>query len=388
MERKLQQPQSFIALESLGGLLIIAASLVALTLANTGLQQGYFELLETPLYFGIHHWHLKKTLLLWINDGLMALFFLLIGLELKREVLEGQLSQISQIILPGVAALGGIILPALIYAYFNQNNPMHLKGWSIPTATDIAFALSMLTLFGSRVPAGLKIFLMTVAVFDDISGIMIIAVFYTQDLSWSALGLALIGGIVLWGLNKRNVTRIGIYLLVGCYLWICVLKSGVHATLSGFLLAMAIPNCAEGSGSTPLRRLETGLHGWVTYCILPLFALANAGISFKGITGSDLLNPLTLGIAVGLFVGKQVGIFSFTWLLIKCRLAKLPPQVSWGHIYGAALLCGIGFTMSLFMSTLAFEHYPETIILSRLGIFCGTLVSALVGLCVLRWVLR
>lgn len=373
---------SFLKLEAMGGILIIAASIVALLLANSPYQQHYFQFLQSHLTVGLEPWVFKKPFLLWINDGLMALFFLLIGLELKREVVEGQLSQLSQILLPAVAALGGIIVPALIYIAFNWHDPISIRGWAIPTATDIAFALSILSLLGSRVPQGLKIFLMTVTIFDDISAIIIIALFYAGDLSGKALLGALILLVLLILLNRAKVQSTLPYLFLGLLLWICVLNSGVHATLAGFILALTIP-----MQKAPYR-LESRLHGWVTYGILPLFAFANAGISFLGITQADVFSPLTLGIALGLLLGKQAGIFSFTWCLVTCKMGALPDNVHWGHIYGVALLCGIGFTMSLFISTLAFEFHPASMMSSRLGIFCGTAISALLGYFVLRRVLR
>lgn len=380
---------SYIKHESLGGILIIFASIVALILANSSLSPFYFDSLQAIFSVGLNEWRLQKPLLLWVNDGLMALFFLLIGLELKREVVEGQLSHIPQIVLPAVAALGGIIAPALIYSFFTRHDAIALHGWAIPTATDIAFALSMLSLLGSRIPKGLKIFLMTVAIFDDIAAIVIIAIFYSANLSSVALFYAALAILVLIILNKMNVKINSPYLLCGFILWVCVLKSGVHATLAGFILALTIPAKSRRKNPSPAsRQLEKGLHNWVTYGILPLFALANAGISFEGLTVSSALNPMTLGIALGLFMGKQMGIFSFTWILVKLGWAKLPHHVHWIHLYGAALLCGIGFTMSLFISTLAFAHQPDYIILSRLGIFCGTVISAISGLLVLRFALR
>lgn len=379
---------AFLKWEALGGVILIIASVLALCLANSPWRQIYFDFFDTTFFIGFNGWSLDKPLLLWINDGLMAIFFLLIGVELKREVVEGQLSHPSQIILPGVAALGGILVPALIYSYFNQDNPMTLRGWAIPTATDIAFALCMLSLLGRRVPQGLKIFLMSVTIFDDISAIVLIALFYTTHLSWLALMSALMAIVLLVLLNRMRIGALSVYGVVGFFLWACVLKSGVHATLAGFILALTIPTKTPSSEDSPSHRLELQLLPWVTYGILPLFAFGNAGLYFPGISVADWMNPLTLGIAFGLVLGKPLGIFSFSWILVKCGWASLPDQVRWGHILGIAILCGIGFTMSLFLSTLAFEGQPANMLLSRLGIFGGTMISALIGWIVLWWVLR
>lgn len=377
----MQMLTRFIRSESFGGILLMLMSVIALILANTSLKVWYADFIQTPLYIGTDAWRLSKPLLLWINDGLMAIFFLYIGLEVKREIRVGQLSKIHQVVLPLVAALGGIIIPAVIYTFFNHQNASIMQGWAIPTATDIAFALGILALLGDRVPLSLKIFLMAVAIFDDLAAIVIIAVFYTSDLSMLSLGLASIAIAALVFCNVINVKNLSIYGFIGLLLWVCVLKSGVHATLAGVVLALAIP-------LTMARKLENALHGWVTYFILPVFAFANAGIYFGDMRVNDFLSPLTLGIALGLFLGKQVGIFGFAFLLIKTKFAQLPENTDWLQLYGVAILCGIGFTMSLFISTLAFNDESMHIIHSRLGIFIGTLFSAVLGYIILRFARR
>jgi NhaA family Na+:H+ antiporter len=374
---------NFIRAESFGGLLLIFASVAALLLANSPLSQQYDAFINWPFEIQINQWGLSKPLLLWINDGLMAVFFLYIGLEIKREILEGQLSKISQILLPGVAALGGILFPALIYALFNHGNSETMKGWAIPTATDIAFALGVLALLGKRIPASLKLFLMAIAIFDDFVAILIIAIFYTTQLSLISLSLASCAIIALVIFNRWNVSKISVYCFIGLLLWFFVLKSGVHATLAGVVLAFTIPLNSPDQQTSLLKDLEKALHGWVSYFILPLFAFANAGIHFDNIIFNDFLSPLTLGITLGLFFGKQLGIFIPSFLLIKMQMATLPDNTNWRHIYGTSLLCGIGFTMSLFISTLAFEN-EMYIVNSRLGIFIGTLSSAFLGFLILR----
>jgi NhaA family Na+:H+ antiporter len=332
-----------------------------------------------------------KTLLIWINDLLMAIFFLLVGLEIKREIVVGELSDPSRVALPAVAAVGGMLVPAAIYAWFNWYDPVGIRGWAIPSATDIAFALGVLSLFGARVPLGLKVFLMTLAVLDDLGAIVVIALFYTSDLSLEALLLASIAIAALAGLNRSGVRRIAPYVLVGTVLWACVLKSGVHATLAGVVTAMFVPTAAahDGDEPPPASRLEHSLHPWVAFGILPLFAFANAGVDFEGLSVDDLLDPIPLGILLGLFVGKQAGVFAFAWIAVKSGLARLPAGVTFGQVYGAAILCGIGFTMSLFVGMLAFENTAagEVIVTDRLGILAGTFLSAIVGAAVLHLVL-
>jgi NhaA family Na+:H+ antiporter len=326
---------------------------------------------------------LDKPLILWINDGLMAIFFLLVGLEIKREVLEGELSSPAKAMLPGIAALGGMAVPALVYCLFAQAEPGALQGWAIPAATDIAFALGVLALLGNRVPGSLRVFLLALAIMDDLGAIVIIAVFYSHGLVPMALGLAAASAVGLWLLNRAGVRSLTPYLLLGLVLWVCVLKSGIHATLAGVVLAFAIPlrvKDADGKRSedAPLYCLEHALHPWVAFLIMPVFALANAGVPLDGITPASLLEPVPLGIALGLFVGKQVGVFLAVWIAVHIGVVERPARASWGQVYGVAVLTGIGFTMSLFIGTLAFAD-PQHAVAVRLGVLTGSLASALVG---------
>ncbi|MCF6178600.1 MAG: Na+/H+ antiporter NhaA [Geopsychrobacter sp.] len=382
----LQPLRDFLKLESASGLLLIGAMVLALISANTPLSGLYGSFLDTHVAVHVGALVIAKPLLLWINDGLMAIFFLLVGLEVKREVLEGELSRLPQVALPGIAALGGMVVPALIYVWLNWADPVALKGWAIPTATDIAFALGVMALLGERVPHALKLFLLTLAILDDLAAIVIIALFYTSQLSMISLLLAAAAIVALVLMNYFGVTRIAAYMLVGVFLWICVLKSGIHATLAGVVLAFAIPlRAKDHHGQSPLRHLEHSLHPWVAFAILPIFAFANAGISFVGMTLSALLSPLPLGIAAGLFLGKPLGIFGFSWIGVKLKIASLPHGISWRQFHGMATLCGIGFTMSLFVSSLALEDVsPEIITAARLGILTGSILSALSGYFLLR----
>ena len=380
--------KNFLRLESSAGVLLVIATVAALLIANSPLRSLYEGLLEVPLVIALGDLVVGKPLLLWINDGLMALFFFLIGLEVKREILEGQLSSRDQLLLPALGALGGFVVPAAIYAAFNWGNPATIDGWAIPAATDIAFALGVLMLLGDRVPIGLKMFLTSIAIFDDIAAIIIIALFYTQDLSLFALlaGLAGIGTLVV--LNRLGVSRIAVYGVIGVVVWLCVLKSGVHATLAGFAVACTVPLRTRADQPSPLRHLEHALHPWVAYLILPLFAFANAGVSFAGIGLDSVFGPVSLGIAVGLFVGKQLGVFSIVWLAVKLKLARLPEGGTWLSVYGVALLTGIGFTMSLFIGSLAFERGAfDELAATRIGVLSGSLVSATAGYLLLRRVL-
>ena len=382
--------REFLKLESASGILIVAAGLVALIAANSSLSGWYDGLLQVPLKIQLAAFKLDKPLLIWINDLLMAVFFLLIGLELKRQAVMGELSDRARIALPAFAAVGGMAVPAAIYAWINWDDPVGLRGWAIPSATDIAFALGVLSLFGKRVPAGLKVFLMTLAVLDDLGAIAIIALFYTSELSATALafaGAALVGLLLL---NRAGVVRIAPYLLVGTLLWVCVLKSGVHATLAGVITALFIPaRDPAHPDHPPLSTLEHALHPWVAFGILPIFAFANAGVSLAGLSPRDLLLPIPLGIALGLFAGKQVGVFASAWLAVRLGIARLPSGVEFRHVYGASILCGVGFTMSLFIGMLAFEDSGSGAALGidRLGILVGSLLSALVGYAVLSVVL-
>jgi Na+:H+ antiporter, NhaA family len=383
--------REFLKLESSSGILLVLAGVLAMIAANTPLADGYEALLETPFKIQFGGFVLDKPLYVWVNDLLMAVFFLLVGLEIKREVVMGELSESSKVALPAIAALGGMIVPAALYAALNWNDPVGIRGWAIPSATDIAFALGVLSLFGERVPVGLKIFLMTLAVLDDLGAIVIIALFYTSDLSVTALLFALLAIVVLFTLNRFGVQRIAAYMLVGAALWLCVLKSGVHATLAGVIAALFLPATGPGVDRehSPLRKLEHSLHPWVAFGILPIFAFSNAGIDLSGMSLGDLMQPIPLGIMLGLFVGKQIGVFSFAWASVKLGLARLPTGVEFRHVYAASIICGIGFTMSLFIGMLAFEEVAseEIIAAEKLGILMGSLISAAVGSVVLHLVL-
>ncbi len=369
----------FFQLEAAGGLLLIAAAALALIINNSPLSWLYNAFLETPVEARIGALHIAKPLLLWINDGLMALFFLVIGLEVKREVLEGHLSKPSQIVLPGAAAIGGMVVPALIYVALNTGNAEALNGWAIPMATDIAFALGVLALLGKRVPVSLKLFLMTLAIIDDLGAIIVIALVYSGELSQLSLILAAISIVALIAMNRSGVSRLAPYLLVGLVLWVCVLKSGVHATLAGVVLAFCIP-LRTSSKASPLLTLEHGLHPWVAYGILPLFAFANAGVSLAGVTMESFTHSVPLGIAAGLLLGKTLGVFGLTWLAVKTRMASLPKEANWGHVLGVSILCGIGFTMSLFVGSLAFEPGVSAYAgEDRMGILTGSILSAIIG---------
>ena len=366
--------------EAGGGLVLMAAAAVALAIANSPFAPAYFGVLKT--YVG------PLSVLHWINDALMAVFFLLVGLEIKREFLDGQLSTWPRRILPGLAAAGGMLAPALIYVALNAGTPETLRGWAIPTATDIAFALGVLALLGSRVPVSLKIFLTALAIIDDLGAVAIIAAFYTVDLSLSWLGLAGLTLAVLAGLNRAGVERLALYLGLGAVLWLFVLKSGVHATLAGVALALTIPlRLSPGrpdDPASPLHILEHALHPWVAFLIVPVFGFANAGVSLSGMHWAAVLAPVTLGIAAGLFVGKQIGVFLTTWAAVKLRWADCPEDASWAQVYGVSLLCGIGFTMSLFVGLLAFPTSPELQDEVKVGVLMGSVLSAVVGAVLLR----
>jgi len=385
MTRIVTKIQDFLRLETSAGFILMAVALLALMANNSPLAGLYSGFLSTPVEVQFGSFEIAKPLLLWINDGLMAIFFFLVGLEIKKEVLEGELSSLSKAALPLFAALGGILAPAAIYVFLNWSDPIAIQGWAIPAATDIAFALGVLALVGSRVPVSLKILLLAVAIIDDLAAIIIIALFYTQDLSLVALGWGGLGTLGLITLNRMGVMRITPYALIGLFVWACVLKSGVHATLAGVVTALAIPLKSKTPElSSPLHRAEHGLHIWVAFLILPLFAFANAGVSFKGVNFSDLLAPLPLGIALGLFLGKQIGVFSLSWLAVRFGLAKLPNDANWCQLYSIACLTGIGFTMSLFIGTLAFEG-DELLNAVRLGVLMGSFASGLLGFVLLRF---
>ncbi|OOZ39295.1 Na(+)/H(+) antiporter NhaA [Solemya pervernicosa gill symbiont] len=378
--------REFFKLESSSGIILVVAAILAMIMANSPLAIYYNMLIEMPVEVRVGPLELAKPLLLWINDGLMAVFFFLVGLELKRELLEGELKQIGNVVLPGLAAVGGMVVPALFYLLFNQDNTTAMQGWAIPTATDIAFALGVLSLLGKRVPISLKIFLVSLAIFDDMGAIIIIAIFYTADISLLSMMIAASCLVGLFILNRRGTSEMTPYILLGTIMWVAVLKSGVHATLAGVALALFIPmKSRHNPGQSLLKQMEHDLHGAVAFFILPLFAFANAGISLEGIGLSQLLHPVPLGIATGLFFGKQIGVFLFCWLGIKLGLARLPSDISWGMLYGVSLITGIGFTMSLFVGSLAFEETGINMLFDeRLGIIIGSLLSAVCGYFVLR----
>ena len=386
IERFGENIRAFMKLESSGGLILMAAMVLAMVVKNSPLSSSYQALLVLEGEIRLGGLSIQKPLLLWVNDLWMAIFFFLVGMEIKREWIEGHLSDRSQIALPAIAALGGIAVPASIYAAFNWGDPVALQGWAVPTATDIAFALGVLALLGSRVPVGLKVFLMTLAVLDDLAAIIVIAVLYTSQLSLSSLLLAGLAIAALVTMNRTGVVRIAAYVLVGIALWVFVLKSGVHATLAGVALAMAIPGKAKSPDEIPpLRHLIHVLHPWVAFGILPAFAFVNAGIDFGELKWERVLGSVPVGIALGLFLGKPIGVFAFSWATIKLGVARLPENSSWLQLFGVATLCGIGFTMSLFIGSLAFEGggagYARP---DRFAIVAGSLLSAIVGYLVLR----
>jgi NhaA family Na+:H+ antiporter len=381
IRRPLSLIAEFLRLEAAAGLLLMAAAALALVVANSPAAPIYRAALSADIGLPVA----SLSLLHWINDGLMAIYFLLVGLEIKRELLAGELSSVKRAALPGIAALGGMLVPALIYVAFNWNAPATLRGWAIPAATDIAFALGVLALLGSRVPTSLKVFLTALAILDDLGAILIIAVFYTADLSLTALGLAAAGLSVLFAFNRFGVRHLAPYLVVGGLVWCAVLASGIHATLAGVALALLIPLRTEGQGEerAPLHRLEHGLHPWVAYGILPVFGLANAGLSLEGLSLAAFLTPVPLGVAAGLLVGKQLGVMGASWLAVSRGWAQWPEGANRWQIYGVAVLCGIGFTMSLFIGGLAFasDALQDQV---KLGVFSGSAIAAVLGFLVLR----
>ena len=379
--------KNFLQMESAGGVVLMAAAALALLAANSPLAEYYDLFIETPVEVRVGGFEIAKPLLLWVNDGLMAVFFFLVGLEVKRELLEGELSRPSNVLLPALGAVGGIVAPVGLYVVFNFGDSVGMNGWAIPAATDIAFALGILMILGKRVPVSLKVFLVSLAIFDDLGAIVIIAIFYSSNLSINALVVASTCLVILGYLNWRHVSSVPAYVLVGVVMWVAVLKSGVHATLAGVALAMFIPmRSKEEPDRSPLMELEHDLHTVVAFGVLPLFAFVNAGISFAGMSFADILHPVSLGIAVGLFVGKQLGVFLLCLVAIKLGMAKLPDGANWGSLYGVAILSGVGFTMSLFIDTLAFENLPVDTIFdfdARLGILLGSLASGVLGYLVL-----
>ena len=365
------------------GILLCLSALAALVFANTPLQDMYAGFKNIPVVFQAGNFIIDKPLLLWINDGLMAIFFLLIGLEIKRELIEGHLSSRDKAIFPVIAALGGLSVPALIYAYINWNDPIAINGWAIPAATDIAFALGIMMILGDRVPTALKVCLVAIAIIDDLAAVIIIALFYTAEISMQSLFLAGLGLSIAAFMNWRKVTSLGPYVIIGLFIWACVLKSGVHATLAGVALGLLIPLRAKNEdGKNPLKVMERALHPWVAFGVIPIFAFANAGVSFAGITMETFMQPVTLGIMLGLFLGKQIGVMAITWLACTLKICRLPEDVTWPQYYGMALLTGIGFTMSLFIGTLAFTDV-EMATLVRLGVLFGSFLSAATGITIL-----
>ncbi|MDQ0999436.1 NhaA family Na+:H+ antiporter [Phyllobacterium ifriqiyense] len=362
--------RSFMASEAAGGIILMVVAALALIIANSPLSQTYFDLL---------HWYVGGlSVLHWVNDALMAVFFLLVGLEIKREMISGQLSNWSRRALPGFAAVGGMVVPALIFVAFNEGDT--IRGWAIPSATDIAFSLGVLSLLGSRVPMSLKVFLTALAIIDDLGAVIIIALFYSQGLNIPALSGVAVVFALLMAINFMGMVRLWAYVVLGVILWILVFKSGIHATIAGVLLALTIPMKGEkGEADSPLLKLEHAIQPWVAFAIVPIFGFANAGVSFSGVSLSNLADPVPLGVAAGLFVGKQLGVFSFAWLAIKMRLAERPAGANWMQMYGVSTLCGIGFTMSLFIGLLAYANSPLLQDETKLGVLLGSLLSALLG---------
>lgn len=371
----------FLEAESAGGIILMASAILAIIVANSPLNAYYRNLLDMPVHVIFGLLEIKKPLLLWINDGLMAGFFFLVGLELKREFLDGELSNPKNIIMPAIGALGGMVVPALVYVMFNYDNKEALQGWAIPAATDIAFALGVLALLGSRVPVSLKVFLTSLAIFDDVGAIVIIALFYTSKISIIALLIVVSSLVVLFVVSKMGVTRRSVYIFIGSVMWVAMLKSGVHATLAGVLLAFFIPIIDKNNpGVSPLKSLEHDLHGAIAFIVLPIFAFFNAGISLEGVGLKDFFHPVSVGISAGLFVGKTAGIFIFCWVAIKLKLLSFPDGFNVKILFGVSALCGIGFTMSLFIGGLAFEELGDKKNFDeRIGIVLGSLVSGVVG---------
>jgi len=367
--------------EAAGGLILMAVALVALMIANSPIAPAYFAALNTHV-FGLSVLH-------WVNDALMAVFFLLVGLEIKREMLDGQLSTWPRRALPGIAAVGGMIVPAVIYVAVNWSTPETLRGWAIPAATDIAFALGVLALLGSRVPVSLKVFLTALAILDDLGAVVIIAAFYTSDLSFLMLGCAVLTLALLAGMNATGVTRFAPYLLLGVALWFFLLHSGVHATLAGVALALTVPLARTPgrpeAADSPLHILEHAVQPWVAFLIVPVFGFANAGVALGGLSPEVIFGPVPLGIALGLFAGKQIGVYAFSAAAIRLNLADLPANATRLQCYGVALLCGIGFTMSLFIGALAFPAAPQLADAAKIGVLAGSVLSAIAGLVVLRF---
>ena len=370
---------SFFKLEAASGIVLLFAAVIALVISNSELSNLYFSTLERYLFIGINNFGLKLSVLHWINDALMAIFFFFVTLEIKREFLQGELSNIKQALLPIIAAVGGMVVPALIYVFINLGDGETLKGWAIPSATDIAFSLGVLSLLGKRVPLSLKVFLTALAIIDDLGAIVIIALFYSGDLSIKYLSLMLLAFIVLLVINKFNVKRFLPYLIVGIFLWDFTHNSGIHATIAGVLLAMTIPHRKKNRDFSLLIKVEHAISPYVAFGIMPIFAFANAGVSLEGLSFSSLLDKVPLGIVLGLFVGKQLGVFVFSYTAIKLKIAQMPNNTSWYNFYGVGVLTGIGFTMSLFVGNLAFAENIQYMDGVKIGVLAGSLLSTLFG---------
>ena len=376
--------RKFFQLKSAAGILLLVSAIAAILVENSFLSDSYSKFLHFSINIKIYNFAIEKDLHHWINDGLMAIFFLLVGLEIKRELVQGHLSTREQFSLPAVAAVGGITIPAIIYISLNFGNEVTTNGWAIPTATDIAFALGVVTLLGNRVPISLKVTLVAIAIIDDLMAIIIIAAFYTSDVSINYLIFAAISTSILFVLNNRKINKLSIYIIVGILLWVFVLKSGIHASIAGVLLAQFIPLKSKDSSSpSPLHKLEHSIEPWVNFIILPIFAFSNAGVSFSGMKFNLLWDPVTLGIILGLFFGKQIGVMLFTYLGTILKICKLPSDISWSQYYGLSLVTGIGFTMSLFIGSLAFVD-PEYQTSVRLGVLIASLLAGILGYLTLR----
>ncbi|WP_367607204.1 Na+/H+ antiporter NhaA [Legionella sp. W05-934-2] len=382
----MKKNDTFYSLETLGGILLFFSAAIAIIIANTPMRFAYNQLIATPVLFQIGDFHINKPLLLWVNDGLMSIYFLLVGLEIKREIKRGILSDKTSILVPAITALSGLLVPALIFTLFNVHDKVYLQGWAIPSATDIAFTLGILSLLGSRIPVSLKILLTAIAIFDDMAAIAIIAVFYTGSLSFLSLCFAGLFVITLIGLNYFGCKKVSVFVFFGVLLWVAVLKSGVHATLAGIVLAMTIPDQQQGNKPSMLETFEHELHPWIVFLILPAFALVNAGVSLVDIQWQMFVHPIVLGIAFGLFFGKQLGIFMPLYYFVKHRSYLQSDRISIGQTYGLALLCGVGFTMSLFIGGLAYKQtHPELMNLVKIGVLCGSTMAGILGYLVLRY---
>lgn len=376
----MNESQKFIKLESISSKLLLSATLLALLISNSPFNAVYYTIFHQDISVQFGHHIFKSNLLFWINDALMSIFFLVVGLEIKYEIVAGSLNSFRKAVLPAIAAVGGMVVPGLIYILFNFHDACCVQGWAIPTATDIAFALAILSLHRAHVPYGLKSFLTTLAVLDDLAAICIIAIFYSHHISLIMLALAGLCVFVLIMLNRLSEKRVTVYLVLGIFLWICLLKSGIHSTLAGVILAFAIPIQDDKKGRSPLQKIQNALHPWVALGILPLFAFANAGVPVLNALQSNFHLTIFLGIVLGLFIGKQVGVFTASYFAVKCGLAALPNQVTWGQLYAVAVVCGIGFTISLFIATLAFGEQANGYLNSaKMAVLCGSILSGVVG---------